>query len=396
MKLWHTFIFAGALFIAATFGIASAWEETVGPKGSPKIGTGVEMGILIDSPEPIQPPTPLKQGTVSTSYSSSSTWLGGWGTGGSTGTGSWWFRYLLQPYESISWIIRLYSGSTNYNLYLRSYPNPNVTYASATRTTYPDTLRYTNGANQVWTFFEVRYTSGTSGGVFAIENVRRPTTSSNPITLDLLGLKCIPRSLPTDGIEGYIPSSSETHWYRWQVPTIWRDSTFVLCVRLAGAGNYDLYVYDSNLTQITYARGTSYPDTTARIDGRTYYGQTLYLNVTGNGTNAEYRIDNYRVRSGVEENSTATGVILPLRFSIFPHPVSARATFLLQGGACEKAEVRIYDLRGSLMRSLTIPTNRPAFWDLRSDGGKRLSPGVYFLRATTGDFTATEKVVITR
>ena len=63
----------------------------------------------------------------------------------------------------------------------------------------------------------------------------------------------------------------------------------------------------------------------------------------------------------------------------------------------------IYDVRGSVVRTLTLghppagvydSRRRAAYWDGRNQTGEPVASGVYFYTLTAGDFTATRKMLI--
>jgi hypothetical protein len=374
--------------------------EKVG-KLTPSAVDHLHPGSAVSSQSPNYPPYPLNQGRVSTSPNrASDTWLGGWGTGGNTSGHSYWYLYYARgAYETINWRILCTNPSTDYDLYLyNGNGNPGQLLASATRTTYPDTLRYTiSGINLV--MLEVRYYSGPTSGIFSLENIRRPTTQSNYMYV-MWGLEGQGGSPYTDGIEGYNPyaSSEPSHWFNLYVPTNWNNRWFRYQITNAAAGDYDLYVYDSNGNQVAYADGTSYPDITTWIDGHVYAGQYLYLEVDAfSRTNAEYRVD-FGGQTGVEEQEGNNGKYFHSNptFKVAPNPTPSHMTLYLTSPKAANAKITVFDIMGSLVGSLEIPTNQPTTWDGRGNDGRKLPAGVYFLRATSGDFTATEKVVITR
>lgn len=405
MKYCAKLALASLLFVAVTSAAATAWEQMVGLSSITRGDRQVfELAHKVkpkpQSFSPIQPPSILNQGLVSTSTSPSSTWLGGWGTGGLT-NGSWFYRYTLFPGESIRWVIRLNGGGpTDYDMYLYQDNNGirGSQLASAVRTTYPDTLKYDNSSSIRPVFFEVRYYSGQTNGVFGISNVFIPYRSDLYFYISEQGLRKIPRSNPTDGIEGCNDPASgyRSHWYYWLVNPAWSDTAFTLALRGNSSGpDFDLNVYDSNFNLITTASGTGYPDETGWIAG--YAGQYIYLEVYDySNTLGEYRVDTWRTVLGVEENNQTGKMPASFRISALPNPFSSTTNLAVQSSTNEKANVRIYDLRGNLENTLSIPTNHPTVWDGRGRNGRKLPAGVYFFRATAGDYTATEKVVITR
>lgn len=76
-------------------------------------------------------------------------------------------------------------------------------------------------------------------------------------------------------------------------------------------------------------------------------------------------------------------------FRIFPNPV--REKLWLQWGEAnaEFAEIRIYNVRGSLVRDMQIVVDQPVALDIRD-----LGPGFYYIQARSGGLTASEKFII--
>lgn len=82
-----------------------------------------------------------------------------------------------------------------------------------------------------------------------------------------------------------------------------------------------------------------------------------------------------------------------------PLPVPAQIRFRLPEAAA-RATLRVYDIRGRVMRTL-VDGAQPAgvstvFWDGRSDRGARLAPGMYICRLQQGSGAVTTKVAIVR
>lgn len=100
---------------------------------------------------------------------------------------------------------------------------------------------------------------------------------------------------------------------------------------------------------------------------------------------------------GVEEQGGQGRIITsaPL-LKVAPNPLLGSTTISFNCNLKNRAKVSIYDASGSLVRELEIPTNQPVTWDAKRCDGRKLPAGVYFLRATAGNFTATEKLVIAR
>ncbi len=100
-----------------------------------------------------------------------------------------------------------------------------------------------------------------------------------------------------------------------------------------------------------------------------------------------------------------------LRIQVSPDPSSGERVAIrllgtpeAQNGAHSErpgaVEVSKFDASGRLVRRLGAVTSGvaapPVAWDLRSDDGRPLSPGVYFVRAAAGATLATNRLTIIR
>lgn len=84
----------------------------------------------------------------------------------------------------------------------------------------------------------------------------------------------------------------------------------------------------------------------------------------------------------------------------FPNPASGEATLQFSIPKAGPAEIRIYALDGTLVRTL-IDGARAAGesvlrWDGRTEDGSRAASGIYFARLVSGETTRIEKIVLTR
>jgi len=83
-----------------------------------------------------------------------------------------------------------------------------------------------------------------------------------------------------------------------------------------------------------------------------------------------------------------------------PNPCNPRTTITLTLPCDSHLDVRIYDLRGSLIRTV-LAADRPAgvvtvVWDGTGDRGESLPSGVYFVRATAGRLATITKVTLVK
>lgn len=83
-----------------------------------------------------------------------------------------------------------------------------------------------------------------------------------------------------------------------------------------------------------------------------------------------------------------------------PNPFTAQTSIHYALPGSEAVEISIYDLAGRLVRQLVERTesagNHRIEWDGESDSGRRVSPGVYFIRMVSGNNRDTRRVVMLR
>lgn len=140
------------------------------------------------------------------------------------------------------------------------------------------------------------------------------------------------------------------------------------------------------------------PEPAVCTDGYTFDGLVAWADERQGSQNLAVYCDNEGWTGVDEENIKGEIIKQPPQSSlkVFPNPMSTSALLSLNSTIVKKTKVEFYDIAGHLVGMLEIPTNRPTAWDGRGYDGRKLPAGVYFLRAKAGDFTATEKVVITR
>ena len=87
----------------------------------------------------------------------------------------------------------------------------------------------------------------------------------------------------------------------------------------------------------------------------------------------------------------------------YPNPFNPETWIPYQLETSGGVTLQIYDLSGSIVRTLNlgfksqgfyITQSRAAYWDGRNNMGERVTSGVYFYTLTAGDFTATRRMMI--
>ncbi|MBZ0266911.1 T9SS type A sorting domain-containing protein, partial [bacterium] len=94
--------------------------------------------------------------------------------------------------------------------------------------------------------------------------------------------------------------------------------------------------------------------------------------------------------------TAAPEVTIARGLAVSPNPFSLRTT-ITAPSALPTGSVRIYDIRGRLVRELRGGPGRTAFeWDGKDQRGERAAGGIYLLRAGDGGEVHTAKVVLRR
>jgi hypothetical protein len=136
--------------------------------------------------------------------------------------------------------------------------------------------------------------------------------------------------------------------------------------------------------------------------GIVYVGATdaLYA-VKGNGL-TEFWMAPFRVPSAVSEPSRETAV-LPLKclgLALYPNPLSSHATIAYHVPEPGFVSLKVCDITGrtraTLRTGYLCAGNFTCRWDGRTDNGRLLANGVYFIRFTAGGRTETRTVSIVR
>jgi hypothetical protein len=93
----------------------------------------------------------------------------------------------------------------------------------------------------------------------------------------------------------------------------------------------------------------------------------------------------------------------PLEFALreaSPNPFSDATRLEYTLPAASRVQLRVYDVRGALVRTLVDGHHdagvHSAFWDGRDERGRRLASGVYFYRISAAGHTTTRKMVLAR
>ena len=100
---------------------------------------------------------------------------------------------------------------------------------------------------------------------------------------------------------------------------------------------------------------------------------------------------------------TQTVVEQTLLLANYPNPFNPETWIPYQLATGTHVEIRIYDTRGSLVRSLELGhqragiytgRGRAAYWDGRNEVGERVASGIYFYQLQAGNLSLLRKMVI--
>jgi hypothetical protein len=98
---------------------------------------------------------------------------------------------------------------------------------------------------------------------------------------------------------------------------------------------------------------------------------------------------------GIEEIEASQLLALNLQVSPNPFRNKVRITFNTEYNTETMAFI-IYDATGRVVKEFNHLTNNQILWNGTDDLNRRLPSGIYFLKLTAGDYTATEKLLLVR
>ncbi len=159
----------------------------------------------------------------------------------------------------------------------------------------------------------------------------------------------------------------------------------------------------ANMTIVSGANAISVPEEWTGYDY--IFSSNLYSNVfvgiqclSGNGS--MLLLDRFQLWSSYVENDDEYSSLIPItNLSNFPNPFQAATEISWQQKTSDKISLRIYDLKGRLVRSLTNETKSAGIqkltWDGKDNNGKQVASGIYYSRLTDSNGkTATQKMML--
>jgi YD repeat-containing protein len=76
-----------------------------------------------------------------------------------------------------------------------------------------------------------------------------------------------------------------------------------------------------------------------------------------------------------------------------PNPFTGKVSFTFKSKTAQPVDIKIYNLRGQIVRTLSSETNASVDWDGTDKLGNTVTQGFYFIRATSDALTTTSKVL---
>jgi len=112
---------------------------------------------------------------------------------------------------------------------------------------------------------------------------------------------------------------------------------------------------------------------------------------------------------GIKESEFSPEVCFDFKNKPNPFSTSTTITFTLPGAQehkstraqVENIELKIYDMSGRLVKDFSLSTNNSSpgtavSWDGRDFKDKKVPPGIYFAKLSSGDFTSVKKIILVK
>jgi hypothetical protein len=256
------------------------------------------------------------------------------------------------------------------------YPGSGGTYNPNTRInliSMPNSKSYANAATGV-SVYNIHFTEGTGYASFAVGLV--------PPTVMLAG--------PNGGEVFQVGSQDTIRWIAFDDIEV--DSISVL-LSTDGGATFPTVLAHGEANDSSYVwtvAGPPSPNCRIRVVAYDRSGYTAY-----DGSDADFEI--FDPAAGVVDRGSVDFRIV----SVKPNPTSTGAQIVFSSPR-RGALVDVYDVAGRLVRPLAVKAGDAdggafeAFWDGTNSHGAVMSPGVYFVRVTSGERAQTARVTLTR
>ena len=102
----------------------------------------------------------------------------------------------------------------------------------------------------------------------------------------------------------------------------------------------------------------------------------------------------------VELESETADLPAKTSFRVYPNPFNPEIKLKLELKQAAQCELKIYDLKGRLVKRVhsgSLPAGTTVLrWSGRDDGGRKMSSGVYWAKVLVGDLSFTERLVMVK
>jgi hypothetical protein len=101
------------------------------------------------------------------------------------------------------------------------------------------------------------------------------------------------------------------------------------------------------------------------------------------------------ILSAVTENDDQLQPPIP-SLAVWPNPIRTQASLKTINGANLNTTVKVFNLRGQLVRGLTLEPGAEYRWDLKDANGERLASGIYYISWRQGKFEGSNRILIVK
>ncbi|MFC1574097.1 SBBP repeat-containing protein, partial [Candidatus Latescibacterota bacterium] len=160
-------------------------------------------------------------------------------------------------------------------------------------------------------------------------------------------------------------------------------------------GTFDIHMDKVDLTEVTNP-------VTISIQIGDYWG-TESITMKEHKHHWDYRRDHGRLAKIVSGNAYDEELTqIPEKYTLdnnYPNPFNPSTTisYAIPAGTSEHVSLKVYDLRGALVRTIVNEIGNPGthsvVWDGTDESGNRVSSGVYIYQLKAGKFTGTKRML---
>jgi hypothetical protein len=93
-----------------------------------------------------------------------------------------------------------------------------------------------------------------------------------------------------------------------------------------------------------------------------------------------------------DENIAGPG----LELKVYPNPSRGDVNIALSGAKFGENEIAVFNIRGQKLRQIEIGSGQTGLWDGRDAQGRKVSEGIYYLKAITTQGSVTQKIILVR